>query len=42
MVKGVLRHVTVEGSHLAYSGVARNFILCEKCMGESAAMLPQV
>ena len=30
MVKGVSRHVTVERSHLVYSGIARNFILCEK------------
>ena len=33
VVKGVLRHVTVERSHLVYSGIARNFILCEKKHG---------
>jgi len=42
MVKGFLPNVAVERSHLAYSGIARNFILCEKSMGESVAMLPQV
>jgi len=42
MVEGVLPHVSVDGNHLAYSGVACNFILCEKSMGESVAMLPQV
>jgi len=33
MVKGVLPHVTVESNHLAYSGIARNIILCEKKHG---------
>jgi len=33
MVKGVLLHVTVESNHLAYSGIARNIILCEKKHG---------
>jgi len=33
MVKGVLLHVTVERSHLVYSGIARNFILSEKKHG---------
>ena len=43
MVKGVLPHVTVERNHLvAYSGIASNFILCEKSMGKPVAMLPQV
>jgi len=42
MVEGVLRHVTIEGSNLLYSGTARNFILCEKSMGESVAMTAQV
>jgi len=51
MVEGVLLHVTVERRHLgmycsetvsAHSGKARRFILCEKSMNESVAMLPQV
>ena len=42
MAEGVLRHLTVERSNLLYSGIARNFILCDKSMGESVAMIPQV
>ena len=42
MVEGVLPHVILERSNLVYSGIARNFILCEKSMGESVAMIPQV
>jgi len=42
MVEGVLRHATVLRSNLLYSGIARNFILCEKSMGECVAMFPQV
>jgi len=41
-VKGVLPHATVECRHLGYSGIAHNFILCEKKHGEFVAMLPQV
>jgi len=33
MVKGVLPPATVERRHLGYSGIARNFILCEKKRG---------
>jgi len=42
MAEGVLPHVTLERSNILYSGIARNFILCEKSMGESVAMFPQV
>jgi len=34
--------VTVERRRLGYSGIARNFVLCEKSMAESVAILPQV
>jgi len=41
MVEGVLPLVTVERSNLVYSGIARNFILCERSMSVSVAMIPQ-